>query len=474
MMRTEKDSLGTLQIEDSVYYGIQTKRATLNCPVSDEKLNKLPLFIQQMVMIKKSASIANNQIGVLSKEICDAICMACDEIINEEIYDQFPVDLFQGAGGTSFNMNINEVIANRANEILTGNKGYEKVHPNNHVNLGQSTNDVLPSAMNMAFYHYFQELSSVLKNLEDVLKKKSEEFQHVVKLGRTCLQDAVPITLGQEFSGYRSFIQRQIEEIKITREKCLPLILGGTAIGTELGTYQGYLENVYKNLREISDIPVEKKENFFDGFQNTDTYVQFSSTLKSLATGLSKMANDFRIMSSGPRAGFGEIKIPAVQPGSSIMPGKVNPVMPEMMIQICYQVYGNDYGITIAADKGELDINVWVTYMLKNLTESFDLLINGIELFSEKCVSKIEANNEICQQYAEESLANSTIISAKFGYESATEVSKEAYKRDMTIQDIVVEKGLLNEKQAKDLLNPIKLADPSQNVSLVEINKKNR
>lgn len=385
---------------------------------------------------------------------------------------QFPIDLFQGAGGTSLNMNLNEVIANRANELLSGEKGYVLVHPNVHVNMGQSTNDVIPSAMKMTNYLYIKELLQMVYTIERELAVKVTEFSNVVKIARTCLQDAVPITLGQQFSGYHSFIKRQISELENLKDYCLTITLGATAVGTGLGTSPGYEEKVYEYLREVSEIPVMKNNNFFDGMQHADLYVKISAVLKGLATGLSTMAADFRLLSSGPRAGFSEITIPAVQPGSSIMPGKINPAMPEMMMQACFQVYGNDSVITMAVDRSEANINVWDNLIAKNLFESFELLTNGIELFTEKCVKGIQANKDVCLEYAESSLANSTVLALLFGYETASDIAKEAFKKDLSIKSIVIEKGLFTKEEADELFDPLMLADPSRNNLIGSMYKK--
>ncbi|WP_318508716.1 aspartate ammonia-lyase [Bacillus sp. T3] len=461
-MRKEKDSLGELLIEDEKYYGIQTERACANFPVSRIYVGLYPKIIKAVALLKKAAAMANSKIGMLDPKISKVICLAADEIVDGKMSDQFPLDIYHGGGGTSLNMNVNEVIANRANELLTGKKGYEKVHPNTHVNMAQSTNDVIPSAIHIACYSYIEELIPVLEQLEKELENKMIEFENIVKIGRTCLQDAVPLTLGQQFSGYKYFISRNIAEVKEVQKQCLPLPLGATAVGTGLGAYPGYLENVYEILPTVLAVPFYKSENFFDSLQNGDFYLKVSSVLRGLATGLSKMASDFRLLSSGPRAGLSEITLPSVQPGSSIMPGKVNPVIPEMVMQVCFQVYGNDTAIMMAADRGELDLNVWEPLIIQNLFNSFELLNNCITLFIDKCIIGIGANIEICENNAHSSLALSTVIAALFGYEEASKVAKEAHLKNCTIKEIVIEKGILSEGEADLLLNPLQLSNPEK------------
>lgn len=467
-MRKEKDALGEMLIPEEVYYGIQTERARQNFNVSGQTTEDFPKYIWSIAAIKKAAALANKEIGALDVEVADAITQAADEILEGKKYHEFPIDIFQGGGGTSTNMNANEVIANRANEIITGYKGYDKVHPNTHVNMGQSTNDVIPSAMKIATYFYLSELIDESRNLEKVLTDKKEEFKNVVKLGRTCLQDAVPITLGQEFSGYAHFVHRQIEKLEEVMRKCTAIPLGATAIGTELSTFTGYSESVYARLTDLLGIPVTKEENFFDGLQNADIYIEVSSAIKSLATGLSKIATDLRILSSGPRAGLNEIELPAVQPGSSIMPGKVNPVMPELMNQIGYQICGNDVAITMAVEGGELDLNVWEPVIIKCLFESCRLLTNSIPLFTQKCIKGIKANEEICKKYAESSIALSTVIASLFGYKTGSMIAQKATDENKTIKEVSLELGILSNEEVEEYLDPIVLTNPEKSAEILK------
>lgn len=458
-MRRETDALGDLLLTENAYYGIQTERARKNFDISGQTYERFPDFIWCIAAIKKAAALANARTGALDKEIADAIGQAADEIMSGKMKDQFPIDIFQGGGGTSINMNVNEVIANRANELLMGEKGYSRVHPNTHVNMCQSTNDVIPSAIKMTCHIYLKKLIKSIDVLEQALRIKTDEFKDVVKLGRTCLQDAVPITLGQEFSGYLGFIMRQKQTLENLMDTCLDIPLGATAIGTGIGTVPGYVENVYMFLSDITGIPVRKEKNYFDALQNGDFYIYVSTGLKALATGLSKMATDFRLLSSGPRAGINEINLPAVQPGSSIMPGKVNPVMPELVNQVCYQVCGNDLAVTMAVEGGELDLNVWEPVIAKCLFESFMLLANSILLFSEKCVMGITANKERCRTYAVSSLALSTVIAARAGYKTGSRVAEYASERNLSIKEAAVEMNILAAEEAEKLFDPMLLTD---------------
>lgn len=467
-MRIEKDSLGELAVPANAYYGIQAERARQNFDISNHTINELPIFIRSIAEIKKAAALANSKIGVLDNEYCEAICKAAEEIIEGKMYGQFPIDILQGGGSTSTNMNVNEVIANRANEILIGKKCYSPIHPNTHVNMGQSTNDVIPAAIEIACYRYSIELEKSLCYFEKILDKKTEEFKNVVKVSRTCIQDAVPITLGQEFSAYRDFIRRHIKLLKesvLNTNLCLPL--GATASGTGLGTFPGYMEEVYKQLKEVTTINVEQNQNLFDGLQNGDFYIRLSAFLKSLASGLGKIARDLRIMSSGPRTGFNEINLPAAQPGSSIMPGKINPVMPELINQVAYQVCGNDVAITMSVEGGELDLNVWEPVIIKNLTESFTILTKCLPLFADLCIDGITANKEVCQKYAETTLANATVVSSILGYEIGTKVAKKAHLTGKSIKEVVLEEGILSEEEVNAMLDPLMLTDYKQSSKII-------
>jgi aspartate ammonia-lyase len=469
--RVEHDCLGELQVPENLYWGIQTERAKNNFQISGRTIDELPTFVHSIALIKKAAALANRDIGQLDKRIAEAICRAADEIVADKFRGAFPLDVFQGGGYTSANMNVNEVIAHRANELLTGHKGYDAVHPNTHVNMGQSTNDVIPAAMSLACHWYLKELIGSVTHLEKILAKKVLEFANVVKVSRTCIQDAVPITLGQEFSGYLSFVRRQITNLQTLMDSCAELPLGATAVGTGLGAFEGYAIKVYEHLASLTGIKVRMNPNLFDGLQNTDAYLQISSGLRTLATGLGKFATDLRIMSSGPRAGFNEIELPAVQPGSSIMPGKINPVMPEMMNQVCYQVCGNDFAITMAVEGGELDLNVWEPVLVKCLSESCTLLTRSIPIFTNLCVAGIKANEAVCRKNADHCLAISTVVSALFGYEEGVKVAQEAYRTGATVKEVAVKFGLLSAEEAETLLNPLMLTDQTKSSQILALRR---
>lgn len=456
-MRIEKDFLGEMQISSEVYYGIQTVRSLENFPISGRTIENYPHLIKSMAYIKKAAAISNHSVGALEENIKNAIVEATDEIIAGKFKNQFPVDIYQGGGGLSTNMNFNEVIANRANEIITGEKGYTHVHPNEHVNKSQSTNDVLPSAMKMASYLYLENLIEQLGQLEKTLVSKVIEFQSKIKVSRTCLQDALPMTFDQQFNAYLSFIQRQKKELQNVQDDCLKLVIGATAVGTSLGVAKGYIQAMYNYLPTISGIPVMKVDNFFDGLQHADCFIKISGSVKALCSGLSKMASDFRLLASGPRAGLAEITLPSVQPGSSIMPGKINPCIPEMMMQVCFDIYGMDQAITFAADRGELELNIWESIIMKNIFDEFSLLINSIPVFNHRCIEGITINEAINMMRSENSYSISVVISKLFGYDIANEIVTEAYKNDTTIKEIVIKKGLLSKEAAEELLNPINL-----------------
>lgn len=458
--RWEHDFLGDMEIDDSLYYGIQTIRGMHASPLSGQSINvEAKEMIYYMAAIKQAAARANGEIGAISADIAEAIVKASEEVMEGKFDDQFPVDMFTGGGGITPHMNMNEVLANRASEILTGKKTYEAVHPNTHVNKCQSTNDVYPAAILLAIYDKMIHLINKTNKLAEVLEHKSEEFQDVVKIGRTCFQDAMPVTLGQEFSGYASFVRRQIRFLRMTAKECLTLPLGGTAVGTCSGCEPGYKEAVLKHLKQITGWDLELSDNYFDSFQNGDLYARISFAMKTLASGLSKMSQDFRVMSSGPRAGFSEIRLPEALPGSSIMPGKINPTLPELMNQVCFQICGNDVTITMAVEHCDLDLNVWEAIISKCLFESATVLTGSIELFAEKCVAGITANKEVCYKHAAESVSLSAVISSLFGYPVGSMVARKASEQNRTIAEVAVEEGLLTKEQADDLLDPLKLTD---------------
>lgn len=465
--RLEEDALGTRLIPDDVAYGIQTVRALENFSISGRAIADIEGFVAAIIAIKRAAARANRRAGSLDARIAGAIEQAASEYQGAVRRVDFPVDIYHGGGGTAANMNVNEVLANRASEILAGRKGPYPVHPNTHVNMGQSTNDVIPSAMKMALGGEFAALRAVLAGLVEALAAKEKAFAGVVKLARTCLQDALPVTLGQQFSGYRAAFVRQIEDLAALETSCLRLPLGATAVGTCFGAAMDYRIAVFDELAVLTGKPYHPDEHLFDALQNVDHWVRVSATLKATALLLSKLSADLRLMSSGPRAGLGEIVLPAVQPGSSIMPGKVNPVMPEMMMQVAFRIIGNDATVTRAAE-GELDLNVWESIILEALSESIRLMRRAVPLFVSKCVVDIAANVERCLADASGSLALSTALATIYDYPTASAIAKYAATHGLSIQDAAVAQGLMNEAEAELLFGDISaFTDPELTERLI-------
>jgi aspartate ammonia-lyase len=467
IMREDHDALGEMSLPDALDYGIQTARARDNFPVSGITIADIPGFVQSIAKIKKAAALANRKIGVLSPQIADAIAAAADEVVENPKRDAFPVDIYHGGGGTSANMNLNEVIGIRANQLLTGRKGAEAVHPNTHVNMGQSTNDVIPAAMKITAYGSLTNLRLALEAFVYVMIDKEREFADVVKLGRTCLQDALPLTLGQQFSGYREGLERQLAELDRVRLQCLVLPLAATAVGTEFGTFPGYKSAVYEALAAVTGTAYAPESNFFDGLQNADMWMSVSGAMKAVALLLNKFCADLRLMSSGPRAGLAEIELPAVQPGSSIMPGKVNPVIPEMVMQVYFRVLGNDAAVTRACE-GELDLNVWESLILNCVSESAGLLTSALPLLADKCVRGIRANVTRCESDARGSLAMSTVIATLFDYERASVIARRAAAEGKTIEEVVVAEGIMSAEMARCYLDPAVLTTPDRFNKLFE------
>jgi aspartate ammonia-lyase len=466
-MRTEEDALGTRFIPNDVVYGIQTARAVDNFSVSGRTIADIEGFVPAIVAIKQAAARANFRAGDLEQPIAEAIEKAATEYAGVIRRQDFPVDIYHGGGGTAANMNVNEVLANRATEILTGHKGSVPVHPNTHVNMGQSTNDVIPSAMKMAVGGELSALRNSLGVLVDALGGKEREFADIVKLARTCLQDALPVTFGQKFSGYRAAFERQTSDLAGLETFCLSLPLGATAVGTAFGASQAYRSFVFEELQALTGKAYQAEKNLFDALQNADHWIHVSATLKAIAVTLSKFSADLRLMSSGPRSGLGEINLPAVQPGSSIMPGKVNPVMPEMMMQIAFRVIGHDATVTRAAE-GELDLNVWESIILEAISESIRLMRRAIPLFVSGCVSGIEVNVERCLADASGSLALSTALASIHGYPAASAVAKHAAKHGLSIRDASVACGLMDAADADLLFGDVAaFADPDRTERLI-------
>jgi aspartate ammonia-lyase len=456
--RIERDSVGEREIPEDVYYGIQTVRAIENFPISGWK--PYPAFVTATVQIKKAAARANRELGALDAQMAQAIETAANEVLDGNMRDQHVVDPFQAGAGTSHNMNVNEVLANRAIELLGGEKGdYSIVNPNDHVNLGQSTNDVVPTAIRLAALELVRELLPVLDKLAASLQKKSEEFDHIVKSGRTHLQDAVPVRLGQEFGAYAKAIIKNRDRIARAADELRELGLGGTAAGTGLNAAPGYRRLVVEELSRITGEPLRPAEDYFEAMQSLSPFVNLSGALKTLATDVARIANDLRLLSSGPNTGLAEINLPAVQPGSSIMPGKVNPVMAEMTNMVCFQVMGNDLTIMAAAQAGQLELNVMMPVVAFDLLMSLTIMTNALKLLREKCVEGITANEERGRWYVERSVALVTALNPKIGYARAAEMAKRAIARGKTIRETIIEEKLLEPDEIEKVMDTYSMTE---------------
>lgn len=457
--RVEKDSIGTKDVPENVYYGVQSLRAAENFHITG--LNMHPEIINSLAYIKKAAAITNCEAGLLDKRRTQAIVQACDEILEGKFREDFIVDPIQGGAGTSLNMNANEVIANRANEILGGKKGdYSVVNPNDHVNCGQSTNDVIPTAGKMTSLRLLKKLKKQLLRLHSALEQKADEFDGVIKMGRTQLQDAVPIRLGQEFKAYSVAILRDLNRMDKAMDEMRTLNMGGTAVGTGLNADESYLRRIVPNLSEISGMDLVQAYDLIDATQNLDSFVAVSGAVKACAVTLSKIANDLRLMSSGPRAGFGEINLPAKQNGSSIMPGKVNPVIPEVVNQVAFNAIGNDMTITMAAEAGQLELNAFEPIIFYCLFQSIDTIAYAVNTFVDNCVIGITANETRCRYFVENSVGIITAICPYVGYQKAAEIAKEAIKTGESVRKLIIEKGLLAKEQMDEIMDPVQMTEP--------------
>ena len=461
-MRKEKDSMGDMQIPDDAYYGAQTQRAVENFPISGITISKS--MIQALGKIKRSAAIVNHELGLLDDDRKNAIVQAADEIIEGKLDSQFPVDIYQTGSGTSSNMNCNEILSNRASEIMGGKIGAkDPVHPNDHVNLGQSSNDVIPTAIHIAANTMLEEeLIPALQNLANELDKKATAFSDIVKIGRTHLQDATPITLGQEFSGYAQMVKNGIKRIQNAQGLLSELALGGTAVGTGINTKAQFGTHMAKEITRFTGITFVEASNHFEAQGAQDAAVETSGALKTVAVSLSKIANDIRWLGSGPRAGLGELILPAVQPGSSIMPGKTNPVICEAMIQACAQVIGNDLAITIGGQGGVFELNLMLPLIAHNLTNSITILSNGTIVFTEKLIIGLKANKEKCAGYIEGSLAMCTSLAPVIGYDKAADIAYKAYNSGKTVREIAIEENVLDKDKLNELLDPLSMTKPSK------------
>ena len=449
--RKEKDSLGTIEVPADAYFGASTQRAVNNFPISNLRFHSS--FVHSLALIKKCAAMVNHELGLLDKMVSEPIVTSVEEIMEGKLDDQFVVDVFQTGSGTSTNMNVNEVISSRANEIVTGKKGGKfPVHPNDHVNLGQSSNDVIPTAIHISALTLIKmRLIPSLVSLKNSLSDKAVEFKDVKKIGRTHLQDAVPIFLGQEFSGYERQIALAIKRIETAQDHLAELALGGTAVGNGLNTHPDFAKKVILLISKHSKLNFIEAENHFEAQGAQDAAVETSGILKTIAVSLIKICNDIRWLASGPRCGLGEISIPSLQPGSSIMPGKINPVIPEAVIQVCAQVIGNDTTITISGQAGNFELNVMLPVIAYNLLQSIDLLSSATKLLSEKCISGIRANRQKCSSNIEKSLAMATYLVPHIGYDKAATIAYKAHETGKTIFEIVREEKILPEKELEKI-----------------------
>ncbi|GJM16191.1 MAG: fumarate hydratase class II [Thermodesulfobacteriota bacterium] len=459
-LRIESDSMGEMTVPSHAYYGAQTARAIENFPISGIK--KHGLLVQAMGMIKQAAAESNMELGLISKKQGRAIVKAAQEVIDGKLDDHFVLDVFQTGSGTSTNMNTNEVIANRANEILGLKKGNKSgVHPNDHVNYGQSSNDVYPTAIHVsAILAIDQFLIPGLKNLHKSLASKARQFDKIVKIGRTHLQDATPVRLGQEFSGYASMIEHGIKRVESAKEELSELAIGGTAVGTGINTHPKFARLVAKRLSKMTKAKLREADNHFEAQGSKDAVVQASGSLKTLAVSLMKIANDIRWLGSGPRCGIGEILIPPVQPGSSIMPGKVNPVIPEAVCQVAAQVIGNDLTITVGGTFGNFELNVMMPVKGHNLLQSIELIARSSNVFADKCIKGIKADKQRCEEMIEKSLAMCTSLAPVIGYDNAAAIAKEAYATGKTVREVALEKKVLPAAKLNELLDPWSMTEP--------------
>lgn len=461
MYRIENDLLGDLQVPVNAYYGIQTQRAIDNFKISGVKLYQFPEFIKGLAYVKWAAAETNFQLGLLDEKIKNAIVQAAKEVLTGKLNQEFPVDMIQGGAGTSTNMNINEVLANRALEIMGYQKGeYQYCSPNDHVNLSQSTNDAYPTSIRIAAVNSNIQLIEHLKALIMSFRKKGEEFKHVLKMGRTQLQDAVPMTLGQEFEAFAVTLDEEVERLTQNCNLMLETNMGATAIGTGINAAPGYAKLCAENLAKVTGLAIVSAPNLIEATPDTGAYVIYSSALKRMAIKISKICNDLRLLSSGPRCGLNEINLPPMQPGSSIMPGKVNPVIPEVMNQVCYRVIGNDLTVTMAAEAGQLQLNVMEPVLTYAIMESMQLLSNAMDTLREKCIDGITANEAHCREMVLHSIGIVTALNPYIGYKNSTKIAKEALETGKSVYNLVLEHNILSQEQLDEILNPENMLAP--------------
>lgn len=467
-MRLESDSIGEMEVPGEAYYGVQALRANENFPITGSSLN--PDFIKNMARIKRAAAITNMRAGRLKPEIANAIESACNEVVCGMFVSEFIVDGIQGGAGTSANMNMNEVIANRAIEMLCGKKGdYSIVHPNDHVNMAQSTNDVIPTAGKLTVLDLLKKLEKSLKKLDSALYKKADEFDGVIKIGRTQLEDAVPMRLGQSFHAYATMIERDIDRIAKAKKEMYTVNMGATAIGTGINTSEYYFDHIVPTLAKVSGYPLVQADDLFDATENLDGFVRVSSCLKACAVNLSKMCNDLRILASGPKAGFGEITLPAMQNGSSIMPGKVNPVIPEVVSQVAFHIIGHDVTITMAAEAGQMELNAFEPVVFYNLFDSISTLTHAVDTLTDNCIIGITANEERCQKLLDASVGITTALCPYIGYKKAASLAKESLRTGVPVKKLVLKHGLMKEKQLDVVLDPYAMTEAATKKSKAKV-----
>ena len=461
MYRIENDLLGDLQVPENAYYGVQTQRAIENFHISGVKLYQFPEFIKGLAYVKWAAAETNFELGLLDEKIKNAIVQAAKEVIGGKFDKEFPVDMIQGGAGTSTNMNINEVLANRALEIMGYKKGeYQYCSPNDHVNLSQSTNDAYPTAIKIGAIRSNVKMIEHLKLLIKAFREKGVEFKNVLKMGRTQLQDAVPMTLGQEFEAFAATLEEEIERLTQNSNLFLETNMGATAIGTGLNAAPGYAKLCAENLAKVTELAIVSAPNLIEATPDTGSYVIYSSALKRMAIKMSKICNDLRLLSSGPRCGLNEINLPPMQPGSSIMPGKVNPVIPEVMNQVCFRVIGNDLTVTMAAEAGQLQLNVMEPVLIYAILESMQLMSNAMDTLREKCIVGITANEEHCRDMVLHSIGIVTALNPHIGYKNSTKIAKEALETGKSVYNLVLEHNILSKDQLDEILNPENMLAP--------------
>ena len=461
--RLEHDSLGQREVPAHAYYGVQTQRAMENFSISGIRVSNFDHFVDGLALTKKAAAQTNHELGILDKDKADAICAACDELLDGKLHENFAVDMFQGGAGTSTNMNANEVIANRGLELMGYNKGeYEHLHPNDHVNASQSTNDAYPTSIKLATLLSHQDLARAMEELKKSLEAKADEFSDVLKMGRTENQDAVPMTLGQEFGAYAVMVGSAMAAIEGACHEFHAINMGATAIGTGINSPPGYANLVTKKLSEVSGFKLIRAANLVEATQNAGTFVQMSATLKRAAVQISKICNDLRWLSSGPRCGLNEINLPPMQPGSSIMPGKVNPAIPEVVNQICFQVIGYDAVVSMAAESSELELCMAEPIIAFDLLHGMMILKNACVTLASRCIVGIEANRDVCRAYVENSIGLVTALVPVIGYEQSAAIAKEALKTGGSVYTLVLEKGLLSKEDLDEMLRPENMTDPRE------------